>query len=90
MRPPLLGSGLLVMATGAAFYFLELPIFSVWGFPMVVGGGIMSAVAFWLPEGRGQVRPPDGYRFCVFCTSLVPIGGVRCSHCNGIQPQGGA
>jgi hypothetical protein len=90
MRPPLFGAGLLVMATGAGFYVLVLPIVSVWGVPMVIGGAVMSGAGLLLPEGRGPVQPPEGFRFCVFCTTPVPIASERCPHCNGLQPKEGA
>ncbi len=78
------------MLTGGGFYFLELPIVFVWAIPMVIAGAIMSGASLMIPEGRGPVQPPEGFRFCVFCTTPVPIGSERCPHCNGLQLKEGA
>lgn len=78
------------MLTGGVLYVLELPLFSVWSIPMVIGGAVMSVAGIFLPEGRGPVQPPAGFRFCVFCTTPVPMGSERCPHCSGLQPKEGA
>ena len=90
MRPQLFTGGLLVGLMGVLFYALPLPLVSFWSIPFLIGGGIMGAASFFLPESPGPVRPPEGFRYCVFCSTPVPIGAERCAHCNGLQPREGS
>jgi len=85
MRPQLLAGGLLVVAMGAGFYLLQLPLVYFWSIPFVIGGAIMVIASFFLSEGPGPMVPPEGYRFCPFCSTPVKIGAERCPHCNGLQ-----
>lgn len=88
MRPQLLGAGVLVLILGGVFYVLAIPLVFFWSVPFLVGGVVMAILGLVLPEGTGPVEPPEGYRFCPFCSSIVKIGAERCDHCNGIQPSG--
>jgi len=88
MRPQLLAGGLLVVAMGAGFYILEIPIVDVWSLPFLAGGALMMVASFFLPESPGPLQPPEGFRFCVFCSTPVPLASDRCPHCNGLQPKG--
>lgn len=88
MRPQLFAGGLLVALTGGGFYLLEVPLLYFWSIPFAMGGAVMMAFSFFLPESPGPITPPEGHRFCVFCSTPVPIGDARCPHCNGVQPRG--
>jgi hypothetical protein len=85
MRPQLLGGGLLVAAMGGGFYALQLPFVYFWSIPFLIGGAMMAAASFFLPETTGPVEPPEGFRFCPFCSTPVPLGAERCPHCDGVQ-----
>jgi hypothetical protein len=88
MRPQLLVGGLFVGILGLGFYVLELPLVYFWSIPFGIGGTIMIIASFFLPETSGPLVPPEGFRFCVFCSNPVPLNSDRCPHCNGIQPKG--
>ena len=88
MRPQLLGAGVLVIILGGVFYVLAIPLVFFWSVPFAAGGAVMAVLGLALPEGPGPVEPPEGYRFCPFCSSPVKLGAERCDHCNGIQPAG--
>ncbi len=88
MRPQLLIGGLLVALTGVVFYLVPLPLVYFWSLPFVIGGGVMSLASLFMAEGPGPVMPPEGFRFCVFCSTPVPLASERCPHCNGLQPKG--
>jgi len=88
MRPSLFAAGLMVSLLGAALYFLEIPLFYFWSVPFALGGVVMAGVSLFLPESAGPVEPPEGYRFCVFCSTPVKLSSERCGHCNGLQPRG--
>ena len=88
MRPQLFGAGVLVVILGAVFYLLAIPLVFFWSIPFAAGGAVMMVVSLLIPESAGPVEPPEGYRFCPFCSSPVKLGAARCDHCNGIQPSG--
>ena len=85
MRPQLLVGGLLVAAMGAGFYFLQLPLVYFWSLPFGIAGIIMVTIGFIISESEGRVQPPEGHRFCPFCSTPVKIGMERCPNCNGVQ-----
>jgi hypothetical protein len=87
MRPQLFVGGLLVAAMGGGFYLLQIPLVYFWSVPFVIGGGVMMIASFFLSESPGPLRPPEGFRFCPFCSTPVQIGAQRCPHCNGLQPK---
>jgi len=87
MRPQLLFGGLLVAGMGAGFYLLELPFVYFWSLPFGVAGVIMMIMGFFVSESAGPVQPPEGHRFCPFCSTPVEIGVDRCPHCNGVQRE---
>ena len=87
MRPQLLFGGLLVALMGGGFYVLELPFAFFWSLPFGVAGVIMIAASFLLGETEGPVKPPEGFRFCPFCSTPVEVSSERCPHCNGVQPR---
>ena len=89
MRPQLFVGGLLVLFLGALFYAIPLPLVFFWSIPFAIGGGIMALASFFISEGPGPIRPPEGFRFCVFCSTPVPLTSERCPHCNGLQPREG-
>jgi len=88
MRSQLVLSGALVMLLGAAFYILEIPLAFTWSTVFVGGGALMALAGFVVPESSGPVTPPEGYRFCKFCSAAVPLQALRCPHCNGLQQPG--
>lgn len=90
MRPQLVGAGVLVIILGAVFYVLAIPLVFFWSIPFAIGGAVMMGVGLLIPESAGPVEPPEGYRFCPFCSSPVRLDATRCDHCNGIQPTGAA
>ncbi len=78
------------MLPGVGFYFLALPLVFYWSLPFMIVGGMMSIASFLLAEGPGPLKAPEGFRFCVFCTTPVPMSSARCPHCNGLQPREGS
>ena len=89
MRPQLFVGGLLAVLLGVLFYAVPLPLVFFSSIPFVIGGGIMALASFFMSEGPGPIPPPEGSRFCVFCSTPVPVGSERCPHCNGLQPREG-
>ncbi len=87
MRPQLLVGGLLVALMGAGFYALQIPLVYFWSIPFVAGGAIMIVASFFLSESPGPPTPPEGFRFCVFCSTPVPLASDRCPQCDGLQPK---
>jgi hypothetical protein len=85
MRSQLLVAGILVALMGAAFYLLQIPLVFFWSVPFVIGGGLMAVASAFLPESEGPVKPPEGYRFCPYCSTPVLLGEKRCQYCGGIQ-----
>jgi len=90
LRPQLIGAGVLVMILAAALYLLEIPLVYFWSVPFAIGGGVMAVLGLVVPESAGPVEPPEGYRFCRYCSTPVRLDAKRCDHCNGIQPGGDA
>lgn len=87
MRPQLFAGGLITALVGAGFFALMLPFVYFWSVPFVIGGAVMAVASLFLEEGPGPIAPPSGFRFCVFCSTPVPIASERCPHCNGLQPK---
>lgn len=87
MRPQLFFGGLLVALMGTGLYAFPLPLVYFWSIPFAIGGVIMIGASFFLPESTGPVQPPEGFRFCRYCSTPVKIGSDRCPHCNGVQPR---
>lgn len=87
MRPQLLVGGLMVAAMGIGFYALQIPFVYFWSLPFVIGGAIMMIMGLFVAESQGPPEPPEGFRFCSFCSTPVPLDAERCSHCNGVQPR---
>ncbi|MGP8125278.1 MAG: hypothetical protein ACLQEQ_05325 [Nitrososphaerales archaeon] len=94
MRPQLLVGGLVVALLGAVFYamslFVGFELFYAWSIALAAGGGLMCLVSLFMSESPGPVKPPEGFRFCVFCSTPVSITSERCAQCNGLQPKEGA
>jgi hypothetical protein len=90
MRSQLFAGGVLVALLGVLFYAFPLPLVYFWSIPFVFGGGIMMLASFFMSESTGPIKPPEGYRFCVFCTNPVPLKSERCPKCDGLQPREGA
>ena len=87
MRPQLFFGGLLVALMGLGFFVLALPFAYFWSIPFGAAGVIMMVASYFLPETEGPVSPPEGFRFCPYCTTPVPLSSERCPHCNGVQPR---
>ena len=87
MRSQLFAAGVMIALMGAGFYLLEIPLVFFWSFPFVIGGGLMALVAPFIPESQGPVDPPEGTRFCVFCSEPVSLNADRCPKCDGVQPK---
>jgi len=85
MRSQLMVSGALVMLLGAAFYIIQIPLAFAWSLVFVVGGAVMAGASLFAAESTGPVTPPEGYRFCRFCSATVPLQEARCPKCNGLQ-----
>jgi len=86
MRSQLLVAGAFAVVLGVLFYVLELPVVFAWSFPLIVGGALLMLLSPFLKESEGPLTPPEGYHFCVFCSTLVALGAERCGHCGGRQP----
>jgi len=89
MRSQLLVSGILVMLLGVALYVLQMPLAFAWSLVFIAGGGLMAGASLFVAESEGPVTPPEGYRFCRFCSAAVPRQALRCPKCNGLQQTGG-
>jgi hypothetical protein len=87
MRPQLLFGGVLVALMGVGLFVIALPFAFYWSLPFGVAGVIMIAAGFILAETEGPVQPPEGFRFCPYCSTLVPLGSERCPHCDGVQSR---
>jgi len=85
MRPQLLVGGLLIAGMGAGFYLLQLPLVYFWSLPFGIAGIIMAIIGFFVAEREGTIQPPEGHKFCPFCSTPVMIGTERCPHCDGVQ-----
>jgi hypothetical protein len=89
MRPQLFAGGILVVGMGVVFFVLQLPFVYFWSLPFVIGGALMAIGSLFASPSPGPVTPPEGYRFCVFCSNPVPLASERCPRCNGMQPREG-
>jgi hypothetical protein len=89
MRSQLLVSGILVALFGVALYILQIPLAFAWSLVFISGGALMAGASLFVAESEGPVTPPDGYRFCRFCSAAVPLQVLRCPRCNGLQQTGG-
>jgi hypothetical protein len=89
MRPQLLVGGIIVALMGVLFYAFPLPLVYFWSLPFAFGGAIMAAASFFVSESSGPVQPPEGFRFCAYCSTPVPLDAERCPRCNGLQPKEG-
>jgi hypothetical protein len=87
MRSSLVVSGGIIALTGVALYVALAG--GAW-LVMIAGGMVVVVSGFLLKEVTDRVEPPDGYRFCLFCSTPVVIGAERCGHCNGLQPEAAA
>ncbi len=84
MRSSMVVSGGIIALTGVAF-FVTLDG-EAW-LALIAGGFVVLVIGFLLEEVTDRVEPPEGHRFCPFCSTPVLIGAERCSHCNGLQPE---
>lgn len=89
MRPQLLVGGLLVTGMGVGFYILQIPLVFFWSLPFAVAGVLMVVASFFVSASPGPIQPPEGFRFCPFCSTPVQIGAERCPHCDGLQRSEG-
>ena len=90
MRSQLLVSGAFIAFMGFSFYVLEIPLLFTWSSVLLAGGAVMFFAGFVVPERAGPISPPEGYRFCRFCSAAVPQQEARCPQCNGLQQSGGS
>ena len=65
----------------------ELSPLSAWGIFSIVIGLAIAGLSILLKPGKGPIEPPEGHRFCLFCSTPVPNESERCPHCNGLQPK---
>ena len=86
MRSQLLIAGAFSVGLGILLDVIALPVVSAWSIPLIVGGGLMAVVSPFLKESEGPLAPPEGYRFCAFCSTPVLLSEERCGHCGGRQP----
>ena len=84
MRSSLVVSGGIITLTGVALFVALAG--EAW-LALVAGGFVVLVSGFLLGEATERVVPPDGYRFCLFCSTPVMVGAERCSHCNGLQGE---
>jgi len=83
VRSSLVVSGGVIVLTGVVL-FVALDG-TAW-LALIAGGSAAMVAGFVVAESTERVEPPSGYRFCVFCSTLVADGAERCGHCNGLQP----
>ncbi len=86
MRSQLLVAGAFSVGLGVLLDVTALPVVSAWSVPLIVGGGLMAVVSPFIRESEGPIAPPEGHRFCAFCSTPVPLDAERCGHCGGRQP----
>ncbi len=60
---------------------------TAWGVISIAVGLLMVGVSFFVKERQGPIEPPEGYRFCVYCSTPVLLDAERCQRCNGLQPK---
>ncbi len=82
MRSSLVVSGGILVLTGIVL-FVALSG-EAW-LALIAGGAVVLVSGFFLKEVTDRIEPPQGYHFCMFCSTLVTDGAERCSHCNGLQ-----
>ena len=60
-----------------------------WAFslPFVAAGLAMIGVSPFLKPSELPVRPPEGHKFCPYCSNAIPLEAKRCPRCNGVQLQ---
>jgi len=87
MRQQLFAGGLMVVIMGIVLYIIQLPLVFFWSLPFMIGGALMMVGSFFASERAGPVEPPEGYKFCVFCSNPVPVDSDRCPRCDGVQPK---
>jgi hypothetical protein len=96
MRSSLVVAGLLTFGLGVVIWIVELPFAALGDLafpalnspsaPFLVGGVLMIVVGSLIKESTSKIEPPEGYRFCPFCSTPVLIGEKRCDYCGGLQP----
>ena len=93
MRVQLLTAGVLIALLGGALFVLDISLNFLlayyWSLVFLAGGTLMALAGLFASPGSGPVAPPDGYRFCKFCSAPVPSDVVRCPQCNGVQSEAG-
>ena len=89
MRSQLFAGGAITALLGVLFYVSVLPLFFAWWSPLLVGGCVMCIASLFMAEGTGPVKASEGFRFCVYCSSQIPVTTARCPSCNGLQPREG-
>lgn len=87
MRPQLFITGIMLIIVAILFYSLEIPFVFFWSIPFGISGLIMVIAAPFLKEAETRIKPPEGYRFCVYCSNTIPLESERCFYCNGKQPK---
>ncbi len=70
--------------TGETVTLLSVPL--VFSIPFVVAGIGMIAASPFLSPSDLPVRPPEGYKFCTYCSTTIPADAGRCPKCDGVQP----
>jgi hypothetical protein len=83
MRSAVVVAGALITLTGVGLY----AALDGYAWLALIGGGVtVMGCGYVLEEVEGErVEAPPGFHFCPFCSTLVPEGAERCSHCNGLQ-----
>jgi hypothetical protein len=83
--------GLGLLLYGFEFVFVPLgagglPPINSFATPFVIAGIVMILVGAVVKEGGGPIVAPEGFRYCVFCSAIIPQEMNRCSNCGGLQP----
>lgn len=82
MRSSLVVAGGMIALTGVGLYAALDG--EAW-LALIAGGVVAMACGYVMEEVEDKVEPPLGHHFCPFCSTPVPEGAERCSHCNGLQ-----
>ncbi len=60
---------------------------TTWGALTIAAGLVLAGAGVVAKEKEGRVEPPMGTKFCVYCSTPVPLAAERCPNCNGLQPK---
>jgi hypothetical protein len=74
-----------ILATFGAFlvvtdFYAPLGV-SMFGYPLLIAGGVMFVLGFFRPEPL-PVEPEPGKKFCWYCMKQIPKASTECPYCS--------